>query len=209
MMDEFLDRRGRTIPESHPMSFKSEVKKKLFDRIPPELRMPWEQIFFPRHDNMDRNDRLFDEHAENGVDLCLAGVGPEGHVAFNENPNFRHIDVSEDEFLSDRTHLALVSASTVDMDALVAGCGDRSAVPPFAVTIGPHDILRAQKTEVIFFAGRFQRVALREVLFRKPTMKFPGSYLKLRKTENGDFAPQNLTVWATVEEAETVFSQTI
>jgi len=208
-MDEFLDRNGRTLPESHPMSFKAEMMKKFFFQIPPELRMPAEQMFFPRNDNMDKINQSFDEHAPEGVDLCLAGVGPEGHFAFNEDPNFRHIEVSEEEFIADRTRLVLVNTSTVDMDALVASCGDRSAVPPFAVTIGPYDVLRARRTEVIFFAGRFQRTALREVLFRKPTMRFPGSLLKLRKTKNGRFESQNLTIWATPEESGPVTSQTI
>lgn len=208
-MDEFLDRTGRTIPESHPMSFKSEMMKKFFRNIPPGLRMPIEQMFFPRHDNMDEIDQAFDKHAKGGVDLCLAGVGPEGHFAFNENPNFQHVEVSEEEFLADRTHLVLVSTSTVDMDALVASCGDRSAVPPFAVTIGPHDILAAKRMEVIFFAGRFQRTALREVLFRKPTMAFPASFLKLRKKQDASLEPQNITVWVTPEEAGPISSQTI
>jgi len=208
-MDEFLDRNGRTIPESHPMSFKGEMMKSFFSQIPPELRMPVGQMFFPRHDNMDEIDRAFDEHARGGVDLCLAGVGPEGHFAFNEDPNFRHVQVSKEEFLNDRTRLILISTSTVDMDALVAGCGDRSIVPPFAVTIGPHDILRAKRTEVVFFAGRFQRTALREVLFRKPTMRFPGTFLKVRKKRDGSFEPQNLTIWATPEEAGPVKSRTI
>jgi hypothetical protein len=95
------------------------------------------------------------------------------------------------------------------MDALVASCGDRSAVPPFAVTIGPHDVLRARRTEVVFFAGRFQRFALREVLFRQPTMHFPGTLLKLRKQSDGRLVAQNLRVWATPEEAGTVTAQTI
>lgn len=208
-MDEFLDRNGRTIPESHPMSFKGEMMRKFFYQIPSKLRMPIEQMFFPRHDNMDEIDQAFDEHAREGVDLCLAGVGPEGHFAFNENPNFRHIEVSKEEFLADRTRLVLVSTSTVDMDALVASCGDRSAVPPFAVTIGPHDVLRAKRLEIIFFAGKFQRTALRDVLFRKPSTRFPGSLLKLRKRQDGSFEPQNLTIWATPEEAGPVKSWTI
>ena len=166
-------------------------------------------MFFPRHDNMDEMDNAFDEHAREGVDLCLAGVGPEGHFAFNEDPNFRHVQVSEEEFLSDRTRLVLVSTSTVDMDALVASCGDRAAVPPFAVTIGPHDVLRAKRTEVIFFAGKFQRAALRETLFRKPTMRFPGSLLRLRKAEDGTLEPQHLTLWTTPEEAGIVTAQTV
>jgi len=208
-MDEFLDRNGRTISESHPMSFKDKMMRNFFYQIPSELRMPIEQMFFPRHDNMDKINRAFNERAKGGVDLCLAGVGPEGHFAFNENPNFRHVEVSEEEFLADRTRLVLVNTSTVDMDALVASCGDRSAVPPFAVTIGPHDVLSAKRIEVIFYAGRFQRTALREVLFRKPTMRFPGTFLKLRKRQDGSFELQNLTIWATPEEAGPVSSCTI
>jgi len=208
-MDEFLDRTGRTVCEDHPLSFKEEMMKNLFNFIPPELKMPSEQMFFPRHDNMDWIDQMLDEHAPDGVDLCLAGVGPEGHFAFNENPNIGHIDISEEEFLADRTHLVLVRSSTVDMDALVAGCGDRSVIPPFAVTIGPRDVLLAKRMEVILFAGKFQRTALRETLFRKPTMAFPGSYLKLRRKKDGSLEPQNITVWATEEEAGTVISSTI
>ena len=172
------------------------------DRAPRNFVGILEQVWW-------RLDRALDEHAPQGVDLCLAGVGPQGHFAFNEDPCFRHVEVSEEEFLADRTRLVLVSASTVDMDALVASCGDRAAVPPFAVTLGPHDVLRAHRTEVVFFAGRFQRFALREVLFRKPTMHFPGTLLKLRKQPDGRLVPQNLAVWASPEEAGTVTAQMI
>ena len=208
-MDEFLDRTGRTIPESHPMSFKGIMMKLFYEALPEDLRMPREQMFFPRHDNLDDVDRAFDEHAPEGVDLCLAGVGPEGHFAFNEDPNFAHVRVSQDEFLADRTRLVTVKASTVDMDSLVASSGDRSAVPPFAVTIGPHDILRARKINVIFFAGPFQRYALREVLFREPTMHFPGTLLKLAVDGDGNVTRRDLTLWTTPVEAAPVTSQTI
>ena len=208
-MDEFLDRSGRTITQSHPMSFKAVMMEHFFERLPAELQMLPEQMHFPRHDNMEEIDRAFDQHAPDGVDLCLAGVGPEGHFAFNEDPNFRHVEVSEEEFLADRTRLVLVNTSTVDMDALVASCGDRSAIPPFAVTVGPHDILRAKRTNIAFFAGRFQRCALRETLFRKPTMRFPGSLLKLRKLPDGSLVRQDLTIWTTPEEAGPVTTQTI
>lgn len=208
-MDEFLDRNGHTVPETHPMSFRGEMMRNLYELLPAAQRMPLEQMFFPRHDAMDAMDRALDEHAPEGVDLCLAGVGPEGHFAFNEDPNFRHVEVSEAEFLADRTRLVLVNTSTVDMDALVASCGDRSAIPPYAVTLGPHDVLRARRTEIIFFAGRFQRFALREVLFRQPTMHFPGTLLKLRKEADGRLVPQDVRVWATPEEAGEVTARTI
>ena len=39
-MDEFLDRNGRTIPQTHPMSFKGEMMRSLYDRLPAAQRMP-------------------------------------------------------------------------------------------------------------------------------------------------------------------------
>lgn len=102
-MDEFLDRNGRTIPETHPMSFRAEMMRKFYHQLPAAQRMPLEQMFFPSHDRMEAMDRALDEHASNGVDLCLAGVGPQGHFAFNEDPNFRHVEVSQQDFLADRT----------------------------------------------------------------------------------------------------------
>ena len=204
-MDEFLDRKGKTIPEDHPMSFKGDMIRSFYELIDPSLRMPLEQMHFPRHENMEEIDRAFDTHAPDGVDLCLAAVGPEGHIAFNEDPNFNHVEVSEEEYLEDRTHLVIVKTSTVDMDALVAGCGDRTAIPPFAVTIGPHDILRAKRAEVVFFAGRWHRTSLRETLFRKPTMYMPGSLLKLRKRVDGLLVKQDIRLWTTPVESGTVF----
>jgi glucosamine-6-phosphate deaminase len=208
-MDEFLDRNGRTIPVTHPMSFKGTMMEDFYDLLPEELRMPIEQMHFPRYDNMDEINEAFDRHAPDGVDLCLAAVGPEGHIAFDEDPNFGHVEVEEEEYLQDRTRLVLVKTSTVDMDALVAGCGDRQAIPPFAVSIGPHDILKARRTEVVFFAGQWHRSSLRETLFRKPTMHFPGSLLKLRKTREGKLVKQDLRVWATPVEAGTIYSKTM
>lgn len=191
------------------MSFKGDMMQNFYELIPPELRMPAEQMHFPRHDNFDQINKAFDTHAPDGVDLCLAAVGPEGHIAFNEDPNFGHVEVTEEEFLEDRTRLVLVKTSTVDMDALVAGCGDRQAIPPFAVTIGPYDILKAKRTEVVFFAGPWHRTALRETLFRKPTMRFPGSLLKLRKEEGDSLTKQNIHIWTTTVESGTVFSKTM
>jgi len=211
-MDEFLDRNGRTVGVGHPFSFRGEMMRMLFDRLPASAGFSLERMVFPRHDNMDQVDQAFDRFAPGGVDLCIAGVGPEGHFAFNEDPNFRHVRVSEEEFLRDRTRLVLVNSSTVDMDALVAGSGDRSAVPPFAVTIGPHDVLRSRRTVLAFFAGAFQRTALREVLFRQPTMHFPGTLTTLRKRPDGSLtprSPEELRILCTAEEAGVVESRTI
>ena len=75
--------------------------------------------------------------------------------------------------------------------------------------LGPGDILKSKRVDVIFFAGMWQRTALRKTLFRKPTMRFPGSLLKLRKDREAGLTRKNITVWATNVEVGTVFSQTM
>ena len=46
-MDEYLDWEGRPIPEDHPMSFHGAMKRDLFDRLDPDLRIPEAQRWFP------------------------------------------------------------------------------------------------------------------------------------------------------------------
>jgi hypothetical protein len=121
----------------------------------------------------DEINDAFDEHASEGVGLCLTGVGPEGNIMFNEDPNFGHIEVTEEEFIEDRTCLVTARTSTVDMDALVAGCGGRQAIPPFAVTIGPADILKSKRIEAIFFAGNVAAYSIEGNTFQKTHNEIP------------------------------------
>jgi len=46
-MDEFLDRNGRTIPQSHPMSFRRIMMESFYNQLPENLRMPLDQMHFP------------------------------------------------------------------------------------------------------------------------------------------------------------------
>jgi hypothetical protein len=80
------------------------------------------------------------------------------------------------------------------------------------VTVGPHDVLRSRRMVLAFFAGRFQRAALREVLFREPTLHFPGTLTTLRKHADGSVTPRTareLQILSTREEAGVVESRTI
>ena len=81
-MDEYMDWQGRVIPESHPMSFKATMKSLLWSRIDEGLRIPAERMFFPDPRCPEKMDEAFD--AVGPVDVCYAGVGYHGHVAFNE-----------------------------------------------------------------------------------------------------------------------------
>ena len=48
-MDEYCDWEGRSIPLDHPLSFEGYMRGKFFARLDPDLRIPDDHVFFPRH----------------------------------------------------------------------------------------------------------------------------------------------------------------
>ena len=78
-MDEYVG-----LPESHPESYHSFMRRNLFDHID----CPAENIHILNGNAEDLEaecanyERMIEEAG--GVDLFLGGIGPDGHIAFNE-----------------------------------------------------------------------------------------------------------------------------
>ena len=70
--------------------------------------------------------------------LFLAGIGPDGHIAFNEPGSS----------LSSRTRIKTLAVETVEANARFFG-GDVSAVPRHALTVGVGTVLDAEEVLVI------------------------------------------------------------
>ena len=81
-MDEYLDDSDRPIPKDDPLSFHGIMDRVLYSQINPELIMPESQRLFPEPGHEKETDDLIDSFGK--VDCCLAGVGVNGHIAFNE-----------------------------------------------------------------------------------------------------------------------------
>ena len=175
-MDEYLDWQGRSIPESHPMSFKACMKALLWSQIAPELRMPENQMFFPHPQRIDELDEKLDELG--GADICYAGVGYHGHVAFNEGIVSRWYKIPEEEFLNARTHIVSLADDTFVINSVREAGGNCEIIPPFAVTIGMKDIMASKHIEGVFYCGEWQRTVFRRTLFQKSTIEYPGTFLK-------------------------------
>ena len=175
-MDEYLTWEGRPIRESHPMSFKATMRTLLRERIDPDLRMPETQMIFPHPQRIDELDEKLDELG--GADVCYAGVGYHGHVAFNEPIISRWFKVPEEEFLNARTHIVSIADDTFVINSVREAGGNCEIIPPFAVTVGMKDIMAAKHIEGLFYCGSWQRTVLRRTLFQEPTMEYPGTYLK-------------------------------
>ena len=179
-MDEYLDWQGRPIPENHPMSFKATMYALLRNRLDEKLRMPKEQMAFPDPRRPEEMDEKFD--AVGGTDICFAGVGYHGHVAFNEPIISRWFKIPEEEYLNARTHIVKIEDDTFVINSVREAGGNCEIIPPFAVTIGMKDILASEHIEGVFYCGSWQRTVFRRTLFQEPTIEYPGTVLKRHKS---------------------------
>jgi glucosamine-6-phosphate deaminase len=123
----------------------------------------WESLF--RHiDIQPQNVNILDGNAQDleaecrqyeakmkalgGVKLFLAGIGPDGHIAFNEPGSS----------LSSRTRIKTLAQETVVANARFFG-GDMSKVPRFALTIGVGTVLDAEEV-LVLITGTHKAYAL-------------------------------------------------
>lgn len=132
-MDEYCDGKGEALPAGHPLSFKGEMERDFFSRLPPDSKPSDENIVFPDHLNVHRLENMIEELG--GIDTCYAGVGIHGHLAFNEpGPGVRESGPG----------LVTLNDYTVTLNAIRSGVGgDLENFPRQAVTLGMRQILGA------------------------------------------------------------------
>jgi len=175
-MDEYCDWQGRWIPIDHPLSFRGSMRRTLFDRLDPELRIPDEQIHFPDPLNLDRISQ--DIHAVGGIDTCYGGIGYHGHIAFNEPPISRWYQISVDEFRRSITRVVPLAEDTIVMNSIRNTGGNPHNFPPMGVTLGMADILEARRIRMYCPGGMWQRYAVRMALFGDVSVEYPATLLQ-------------------------------
>lgn len=87
-----------------------------------------------------------------GIELFLAGVGPDGHIAFNEPGSS----------LASRTRPKTLAGDTVRANARFFS-GDETAVPTRALTVGVGTVMAAREV-VVIVTGAHKALALRYAL---------------------------------------------
>lgn len=118
--------------------------------------------------DIDAECARYDSLAEalGGIDLQLLGLGPNGHIGFNE---------PSDAF-EPNTHLVELTAETIAANARFFGEGEHQ--PTRALTIGIRAIMQA-KTVLLAVSGEAKANALRGALFGPITPALPASILQL------------------------------
>lgn len=101
-----------------------------------------------------------------GIDMQLLGIGPDGHIGFNE----------PDEFFTKETHVVDLDPSTIEANARFFASADD--VPRQAVTMGMGGIMSAKKV-LLIASGVSKKEILEKALFGPITPEVPASLLQL------------------------------
>lgn len=132
-MDEYVG-----LPEDHPQSYHYFMWHHLFSHvdIPPDNV----NILNGNSADLEEECEAYEERIRKvgGIDLFLGGIGPDGHIAFNEPGSS----------LSSRTRIKTLTYDTRVANSRFFG-GDVNKVPKTALTVGVATVMDAREVLII------------------------------------------------------------
>ncbi|MCI6161829.1 MAG: glucosamine-6-phosphate deaminase [Prevotellaceae bacterium] len=132
-MDEYVG-----LPESHPESYHSFMAHNFFDHID----CPKENIHILNGNAEDLEAECAHYEAmireAGGIDLFIGGIGPDGHIAFNEPCSS----------LSSRTRVKTLTTDTVIANSRFFD-NDVNKVPKLALTVGVGTVMDAREVMIL------------------------------------------------------------
>lgn len=152
------------ISMSHPQTCEQYIQKYILRPlgISPENYIRFESN--PENPESEAKRVQAELDKSGGIDICVLGLGANGHIAFNEPA----------EFLQPNCHIAELSEkSMVHPMAL-----EMTKKPTYGITLGMADILRSKKI-VMLISGAGKGEIIRHLLERKITGQLPASFLWL------------------------------
>lgn len=176
-MDEYMVSADEVIDANHPMSFKQRMNSEFYNRVNPDLVMPENQRHFPEPGREAEYDKMIEDLG--GVDLCLGGLGINGHVAFNEAAEADD-PITADEFANLNTRVLPISRETRTINAYGYQRGDLAGMCEWCITIGMRQIIESRK---IYLALNrpWQNGPFKHALFDEEQGQWPASLLRRNK----------------------------
>jgi len=195
-MDEYLDWQGRPVPLDNSFSFEGYMRRHLFDKINPKLRIPEKNIHFPSPYHIDDLSEAIDTIG--GIDTCYGSIGYHGHIAFNEPHYSRWYDISNEEYRNSLTRILHLAPDTFVINSIRGSGGNPTIIPPMAVTIGMKDILSSRRIRLYCFDAVFQPTIFRIALMGDVSVKYPVTFVQEHKdciiyADRKTAEPPNLT----------------
>ena len=138
--------------------------------------MPEENRLIPDPDDTGAIQRKIDEMG--GVDVCYAGFGISGHVAFNEP--CRQEDLPEGtEYVDLPTRIIKLCEASRAQIAL-SSSGDLASVQTYAITIGMKELMQAKEMHIIGLRS-WHPAVFRRAMYGVITPEYPSTYLQRHK----------------------------
>lgn len=150
------------IPLSHPDSCDSYLKKHLLEPL---------DVTTERYITFDTAPELVDSECqrisqfikENGpLDICILGLGKNGHIAFNEPA----------EVLNPDFHKAVLAESTIAHDTTLS----QGSEPAYGLCVGMEGIMQSKKI-IFLVTGKGKQGALKRIMEKKIGTDCPASFL--------------------------------
>jgi glucosamine-6-phosphate deaminase len=146
-MDEWVID-GVEVAVEHPLSFERADRELCFDRIRPELRMPEQNLHFPKADLTD----YFDSWTRARCVVMQGGQGEVKHWAFNDplprQGAYKDRPPSPEEYRALTSRIVDLHPITLIQNARTSGGGVVQNVPSQALTVGPAETWMAEKVSI-------------------------------------------------------------
>ena len=142
-MDEYVN-----IPKDHPESYYTFMHKHLFDHI--DIPKENVNILNGNAPDLDEECRQYEEKIKSygGIELFLGGIGPDGHVAFNEPGSS----------LASRTRIKTLNHDTIEANKRFFD-NNITKVPSTALTVGVGTVMDSKEVVLIIIKpGRSKKL---------------------------------------------------
>ncbi len=146
-MDEWVVD-GKEVSLDHPLGFARADMELCFNRIRPELRMPAENIHFPKADTSE----YIKSWEKARCVVMQGGQGEVKHWAFNDplrrTGSYKTDPPSPEEYRQLTTRVVDLHPITLIQNARTSGGGVVQNVPSQAVTVGPAETWQAERVSI-------------------------------------------------------------
>jgi len=146
-MDEYVD-----LPEEHPESYHSFMYKHFFSHV--DIRPSNVHLLNGNAPDLDAECAAYEQKIQEagGIELFLGGIGPDGHIAFNEPGSS----------LRSRTRVATLAEDTIRANSRFFD-NDISQVPKQALSVGVGTVMDAREV-ILIITGSHKAAALQKVV---------------------------------------------
>ncbi|OMJ24975.1 Glucosamine-6-phosphate isomerase 1 [Smittium culicis] len=146
-MDEYVG-----LPRDHPESYHTFMFNHLFKHV--NIKPENINMLDGNAEELDKECKRYEDEMVRvgGIELFLGGIGPDGHIAFNEPGSS----------MKSRTRVKTLAYETVLANARFFG-GDVNKVPKLALTVGVETVTSAREV-VIIITGAHKAIALNKCI---------------------------------------------